>query len=262
MRLGKARLSLKELRRIAREAPPVALDPAALPEIEAAAQVVRRIADSGEPAYGINTGFGKLAQTRIPRDELVELQRNLVLSHAAGTGPLLADDAVRLVIALKIASLAKGASGVRPELIEALVSLYNGGSYPPIPSKGSVGASGDLAPLAHLALALLPGGLGPKEGLALVNGTQVSTALGLIGLFAIEDVFAAAIAAGALSLDAAMGSDTPFDGRIHALRGHAGQIDCAKRYRALLDGSSIRASHLKGDDRVQDPYSLIGRAHV
>jgi histidine ammonia-lyase len=256
MRLGKDRLSLLALRQIARQAPKLALDPAALQKIEAAAQVVRRIADLDEPAYGINTGFGKLAQTRIPREELAELQRNLVLSHAAGTGPLLPDEAVRLVIALKVASLAKGASGVRPELIEALISLYNEGRLPPIPSKGSVGASGDLAPLAHLALALLPGGLAPKEGLALVNGTQVSTALGLIGLFAIEDVFAAALAAGALSVDAAMGSDTPFDERIQRLRGHAGQADAARCYRQLLSGSAIRASHLKGDDRVQDPYSL------
>jgi histidine ammonia-lyase len=256
MRLGKDRLSLLALRQIARQAPKLALDPAALQKIEAAAQVVRRIADLDEPAYGINTGFGKLAQTRIPREELAELQRNLVLSHAAGTGPLLPDEAVRLVIALKVASLAKGASGVRPELIEALISLYNEGRLPPIPSKGSVGASGDLAPLAHLALALLPGGLAPKEGLALVNGTQVSTALGLIGLFAIEDVFAAALAAGALSVDAAMGSDTPFDERIQRLRGHAGQTDAARCYRQLLSGSAIRASHLKGDDRVQDPYSL------
>jgi histidine ammonia-lyase len=256
MRLGKDRLSLRELRRIAREAPNLSLDPACLPEILSSSEVVRRIADAEEPAYGINTGFGRLAQTRIPRAELVELQRNLVLSHAAGTGPLLPEDTVRLVIALKIASLAKGASGVRPELIEALVALCNAGKLPPIPSKGSVGASGDLAPLAHLALALLPGGLAPKEGLALVNGTQVSTALALIGLFAIEDVFAAALAAGALSVDAAMGSDAPFDERIQALRGHAGQADTARRYRELLAGSAIRASHLKGDDRVQDPYSL------
>jgi histidine ammonia-lyase len=256
MRLGKDRLSLRALRQIAREAPKVSLDPASLPGIQSSSETVRRIADSGEPAYGINTGFGKLAQTRIPREELVELQKNLVLSHAAGTGPLLAEDAVRLVVALKVTSLAKGASGVRPELIEALIALYNEGRLPPIPSKGSVGASGDLAPLAHLALALLPGGLAPKEGLALVNGTQVSTALGLMGLFGIEDAFAAALAAGALSVDAAMGSDMPFDERIHALRGHAGQADTARCYRELLSGSAIRASHLKGDDRVQDPYSL------
>ncbi|HEX6267726.1 MAG TPA: histidine ammonia-lyase [Burkholderiales bacterium] len=256
MRLGKDRLSLQALRQISREAPKLALDQSVIPNVRAAADAVHRIAESGEPAYGINTGFGRLAQTRIARDELTELQQNLVLSHAAGTGPLLPEEAVRLVIALKVASLAKGASGVRPELIDALIALYNEGRLPPIPSKGSVGASGDLAPLAHLALALLPGGLAPKEGLALVNGTQVSTALGLIGLFAIEDVFAAALAAGALSVDAAMGSDMPFDERIQRLRGHAGQTDTARCYRNLLAGSVIRASHLKGDDRVQDPYSL------
>ena len=273
--LGRERLTLAQLRSIAREAAPVALDPACLPAIEAAAATVERIAAEGEPAYGINTGFGKLAQTRIPREELAHLQKNLVLSHAAGTGPLLSDDTVRLTLAIKIASLARGHSGVRPRLVEALARLYDARIYPCIPSKGSVGASGDLAPLAHLACALIGVGevrtggrtvpaasiiepleLAPKEGLALLNGTQVSTALALIGLFAIEDVFSAALAAGALSVDAAMGSDTPFDPRIHALRGHQGQSDCARRYRELLAGSAIRASHLKVDDRVQDPYSL------
>jgi histidine ammonia-lyase len=254
--LGRNRLTLAQLRSIAREAPPVALDPACIPRLRAGVAAVEKVLASGAPAYGINTGFGKLAQTRIEHQELVDLQRNIVLSHAAGTGPPLSEDAVRLVIALKVASLAKGNSGVRPELVEALVALLNTRAYPPIPSKGSVGASGDLAPLAHLALALLPIGLGPKEGLALVNGTQVSAALALLGLFAIEDVFAAALVAGALSVDAAMGSDTPFDERIQRLRGHPGQIDTARRYRELLAGSAIRASHLEGDDRVQDPYSL------
>ncbi len=273
--LGRERLTLARLRSIAREAVPIALDPACLPGIEAAAATVERIAAGGEAAYGINTGFGKLAQTRIAREELARLQKNLVLSHAAGTGPLLSDDAVRLTLALKIASLARGHSGVRPKLVEALVQLYAERIYPCIPSKGSAGASGDLAPLAHLACALIGVGevrkggmtvpaasavelveLAPKEGLALLNGTQVSTALALLGLFAIEDAFSAALAAGALSVDAAMGSDTPFDPRIHALRGHAGQSACARRYRELLAGSAIRASHLRGDDRVQDPYSL------
>ncbi|MGH8720909.1 MAG: histidine ammonia-lyase, partial [Burkholderiales bacterium] len=183
-------------------------------------------------------------------------------------------------IALKIASLAKGRSGVRPQTIEALLKLHNAGVLPCIPSKGSAGASGDLAPLAHLAAALIGVGevridgatlsaseglaraglaaleLAPKEGLAMLNGTQVSSALALLGLFAIEDLFAAAIVAGALSTDAAMGSDTPFDPRIHALRGQPGQIDTAARLRELLAGSAIRASHVQGDDRVQDPYSL------
>ena len=273
--IGRERLTLARLRAIARLAVPVALDPACLAAIAAGAAAVERIAARDEPAYGINTGFGKLAQTRIAREDLAQLQKNLVLSHAAGTGPALADDAVRLTLALKIASLARGHSGVRPRLVEALAGLYNERIYPCIPAKGSVGASGDLAPLAHLACALIGVGevrrsgmtlpaaaavesleLAPKEGLALLNGTQVSTALALIGLFAIEDVFAAALAAGALSVDAAMASDTPFDPRIHELRGHPGQIDCAARYRELLAGSAIRASHLKGDDRVQDPYSL------
>ena len=275
LRLGRERLMLAALRSIAREGVPIALDPACLPAIEAAAATVERIAAGGEHAYGINTGFGKLAQTRIPREELARLQKNLVLSHSAGTGPLLPGEAVRLTLALKIASLARGHSGVRPQLVGALGRLYNERIYPCIPAKGSAGASGDLAPLAHLACALIGVGevrvdgrtvpaasviepieLAPKEGLALLNGTQVSTALALLGLFAIEDAFAAALAAGALSVDAAMGSDTPFDPRIHALRGHKGQSDCAARYRELLAGSAIRASHLKGDDRVQDPYSL------
>ncbi|MGQ0654376.1 MAG: histidine ammonia-lyase [Betaproteobacteria bacterium] len=256
IRLGAARLSLAQLRAVAREGAPLELDPACLEELHAGVAAVERIVAAGEAAYGINTGFGKLAQTRIPRAELEQLQENLVRSHAAGTGPPLGEEVVRLVLALKAASLARGRSGVRPLVIEALLELYRDRRYPVIPSKGSVGASGDLAPLAHLALALLPLGLAPKEGLALLNGTQVSTALALSGLFAIERVFAAALAAGALSVDAAMGSDTPFDPRIHELRGQRGQIDCARRYRALLAGSEIRASHLRDDDRVQDPYSL------
>ena len=265
IRLGTGRLSLKELRAIARDAPQLGLDPDCMPRLEHSHQAVQRILASGKPAYGINTGFGRLSQTRIPDGELEELQRNIVLSHAAGTGPMLDDAAVRLTLALKIESLARGFSGVRPLLVERLLELYNRRLYPRIPSKGSVGASGDLAPLAHLSLALLgigevqhpqPLKLAPKEGLALLNGTQVSTALALAGLLAAEDVFAAAVSAGALSVDAAAGSDTPFDDRIHELRGHAGQRDVAKHYLALLDGSEIRRSHLENDPRVQDPYSL------
>ena len=278
--IGRVPLTLATLRRVAREGPAVALDQECIPEIEAAVGVIDRIVAAGEPAYGINTGFGKLAQTKISREDLSKLQVNLVLSHAAGTGPLLKDDAVRLILVLKIAGLARGRSGVHPATIDALAAFYNSGVYPCIPSKGSVGASGDLAPLAHLSAALIgvgevridgrvvpaaeglaragirPLALRPKEGLALLNGTQVSTALALLGLFAAEDVFSAAVVAGALSVDAAMGSDTPFDERIHALRGQPGQIAVAKRYRDLLSGSGIRASHLSGDDRVQDPYSL------
>ena len=278
--VGRKPLTLPTLRLIAREGPAIAVDPACIPGLESAVAVIEKIVAAGEPAYGINTGFGKLAQTRISREDLSKLQTNLVLSHAAGTGPLLDDAAVRLILVLKIASLARGYSGVHATTVEALATLYNGGVYPCIPSKGSVGASGDLAPLAHMSAALIGVGhvriegrivpaaegldhaglrpltLRPKEGLALLNGTQVSTALALIGLFAAEDVFAAAVVAGALSVDAAMGSDTPFDERIHAVRGQPGQIEVARRYRELLAGSGIRASHLSGDDRVQDPYSL------
>jgi histidine ammonia-lyase len=280
VQIGAAPLTLESLRAIARDGAPIALAPACRPAIAASAAAVARILASGKPAYGINTGFGRLSQTRIPAAELEQLQRNIVLSHAAGIGPLLDDATVRLVLALKVASFARGVSGVRPELVDLLVALYSHGIYPCIPSKGSVGASGDLAPLAHLALTLLgigdvrvagaripavdalrrarlaPLRLAPKEGLALLNGTQVSAALALTGLFAAEDVFAAAVVAGAMSVDAAAGSDTPFDPRIHALRGHAGQRELAAAYRDLLRDSPIRRSHLDDDPRVQDPYSL------
>jgi histidine ammonia-lyase len=249
-------------------------------DIRASANTVEDIVAKGAPAYGINTGFGKLANTHIPADQLEALQRNLVLSHSAGVGAPLADPVVKLVLLLKVASLARGRSGVRPLIIEALLRLLNAGIYPLIPSKGSVGASGDLAPLAHMSALLLglgethvggkrvpayealiaaglsPITLAPKEGLALLNGTQVSTALALHGLFQIENIFAAAMVAGAMSVDAAMGSDTPFDARIHELRGQLGQIETARVYRQLLKGSDIRDSHLVGDDKVQDPYSL------
>jgi histidine ammonia-lyase len=278
--LGAAPLTLDALRAIARDGASISLAPVCRPAIAASSAAVAAILASGKPAYGINTGFGRLSQTRIPAAELEQLQTNIVLSHAAGTGPLLDDATVRLVLALKIASFARGASGVRPELADLLVALYDHGIHPCIPAKGSVGASGDLAPLAHLALALLgigdvrvggektpaadalrhaglaPIRLAPKEGLAVLNGTQVSTALALMGLFAAEDVFAAAVVAGAMSVDAAAGSDTPFDPRIHALRGHAGQRELAAVYLELLRDSAIRKSHLEDDPRVQDPYSL------
>jgi histidine ammonia-lyase len=249
--VGDEPLDLAALRRVHRDVPPLALAPAAERRMAASAATVARLLASGRPAYGINTGFGRLAQTRIADDDLETLQRNIVLSHAAGVGPLLDDATVRLVMALKIAGLARGASGVRPDLVRLLVSMHNAGILPCIPSQGSVGASGDLAPLAHLALALMgygdvrvhgrtepaaaalaAAGLAPlrpapKEGLALLNGTQVSTALALRGLFAAEDLFAAAMVAGGMSVDAAAGSDTPFDDRIHALRGHAAQREVA-----------------------------------
>ncbi len=278
--IGGAPLSLAALRRIARDAAPIDLAPGSRVAITESARAVARIVAADKPAYGINTGFGRLAQTRIPLNELAQLQTNIVLSHAAGTGPALDDATVRLVLALKVATLAHGHSGVRPEVVDLLLALYRRGIHPIIPAKGSVGASGDLAPLAHLALTLLGVGdarvdgrpvsaadalaqaglspltLAPKEGLALLNGTQVSTALALVGLFAIEDVFAAALVAGSLSVDAAAGSDTPFDPRIHDLRGHAGQREVAVRYAQLIAGSAIRRSHLEDDPRVQYPYSL------
>jgi histidine ammonia-lyase len=287
------RLSLADLRHVRISPTRARLDPSCADAIGAGAATVERIVAQGAPAYGINTGFGKLAKEHIPHDQLEALQRNLVLSHSAGVGAPLPDDVVRLILVLKVASLARGHSGVRRQIIDALIALVNAEVYPQIPAKGSVGASGDLAPLAHLSALLLglgdasvpvassgesdgrsaarrivpatealaladlrPMTLAAKEGLALLNGTQVSTALALEGLFAAENVFAAAVVAGAMSVDAAMGSDTPFDPRIHALRGQPGQIAVADVYRSLLAGSKIRESHLVGDDKVQDPYSL------
>jgi histidine ammonia-lyase len=278
--LAPGRLTLADLHRFTESSEPLELDPPTRERLAQGAAAVARIVAEGKPVYGINTGFGKLAQTHIPADQLELLQRNLVLSHSVGVGALLPDAVVRLVLLLKIASLARGYSGVRAEVVDAMARLLNAGVLPCIPSKGSVGASGDLAPLAHLSAVLLGMGqvrhqgktlsaidglgvaglkpltLAPKEGLALLNGTQVSTALALTGLFSAENVFAAALVAGAMSVDAAMGSDTPFDARIHKLRGHRGQSECAEAYRRLLAGSEIRASHLTGDDKVQDPYSL------
>jgi histidine ammonia-lyase len=256
-----------------------ALEAADRAAIERSAAVVDTIVASGRTTYGINTGFGLLAQKTIAADQLATLQTNLILSHAAGVGAPLDDATVRLILLLKIAGLARGYSGVRLALVEGLAALLEHDVLPVIPEKGSVGASGDLAPLAHLSAALLGigqvrhrgqvidaaeglrrAGLQPiqlraKEGLALINGTQVSTALAIKGLLRIESVFAAAMVAGALSVDAALGSDAPFDPRIHEVRGQPGQIDVAGRYRDLLAGSAIRASHVNCD-RVQDPYSL------
>ena len=230
--------------------------------------------------YGVNTGFGKLASVRIADADLAKLQSNLIVSHAVGTGPALPDGVVRLLLAMKAASLARGASGVRPVVIEALTNALKADALPVIPAKGSVGASGDLAPLAHMTAALMgygeirlkgetmpatdalkragltPLALGAKEGLALINGTQVSTTLALTGLAAIARVFDAALVAGALSVDALKGSDTPFDPRIQTLRGQPGQIKVAKILLDLIAGSAIRESHRHGDTKVQDPYSL------
>jgi hypothetical protein len=272
-------VTLAELRRIHRGEVRLAMDDSAWPAVRAAQATVQDIIAADAVVYGINTGFGKLAQSRIAHDKLAQLQRNLVLSHSVGTGSNLAADTVRLVLAIKAVSLARGHSGVRPALIEALLALANHGVTPCIPSKGSVGASGDLAPLAHMSCTLIGVGevlvdgervsaaqgleraglaqfeLGPKEGLALLNGTQVSTALALAGLFAAEDMFAGGVVAGALSLEAIKGSVKPFDARIHAARGQAGQIDVAGAVRTLLDGSGIVDSH-RDCGRVQDPYSI------
>jgi histidine ammonia-lyase len=279
-------LTLMELRGVYEAPAKVTLSPQTHARIDAGAATVAKIVASGQTVYGVNTGFGLLANTSIARHDLDDLQRNLVLSHACGVGPLLPDAIVRLVMVLKAASLARGASGVRRETVEMLGKLIDAEVYPCIPSKGSVGASGDLAPLAHLAAVLLgigearlgprlggetlpaaaaleraklkPLALGPKEGLALLNGTQVSTALALAGLFEVEKVFSAAIVAGAMSTDALKGSDAPFDARIHALRGQPGQIDVARMLRALMAASEIRESHRApgSDDKVQDPYSF------
>ena len=247
--------------------------------IAVASSLVDKIIAIGDAAYGINTGFGLLAQTRIPTEQLELLQRNLLLSHAAGVGDALPDAVVRLILALKINALARGYSGITMGVIDALAKLLEHEVYPVIPAQGSVGASGDLAPLAHLSTVLLgigqvrargamlpaaeglrlagllPLKLRAKEGLALINGTQVSTALALAGLFGAEDVFAAAVVAGAMSVDALKGSDSPFDERIQEVRGQPGQIAVAREYRGLIAGSAIRASHLDCS-RVQDPYSF------
>jgi histidine ammonia-lyase len=272
-------LSLAQLRSIFFEQLPIALDPSCHADIEASARTVSQILEGDRTVYGINTGFGLLACTSVPHESLATLQRNLILSHCTGTGPLLDDASVGLIMALKVTSLARGFSGVRYEIIDALTRLYNARVFPCIPSQGSVGASGDLAPLAHMSSVLLGVGtvrhdgreisavdgltlaglapitLGPKEGLALINGTQVSTALALRGLFASERLFSAAVVAGSLTVEALKGSYTPFDSRIQAVRGQPGQIAVAAFYRALLEESEIHLSHIDCK-RVQDPYSL------
>ncbi len=247
---------------------PARLDPASAGPVAAAAAAVSAILARGAPVYGVNTGFGKLASIRIAAADLAQLQRNIVLSHAAGVGAPMPAAVVRLMLALKLATLAQGASGVQPATIALLQAMLDRDALPPIPSQGSVGASGDLAPLAHLAAAMIgegdvlrraglqPVALGPKEGLALLNGTQFSTAYALAGLFEAERLLQASLVTGALTTDAARGSDTPFDPRIHALRRHPGQIEVAACLRALIAGSAIRQSHLVGDERVQDPYCL------
>ena len=278
MKLDPESVSLEQLRELWSGAAG-ALDDQALKRVAASALAVERIVAGGETVYGVNTGFGLLANTRIPNDRLAELQANLILSHSAGLGDPFPRRVTRLMIMLKLLGLGRGHSGVRLVVIEALQRLLDADAMPLIPSQGSVGASGDLAPLAHLIaalmgygrieiageimnagaalehLALKPLELGPKEGLALINGTQASTALALDALFLGERVFAAAIGAGALSVDALKGSAKPFDARISALRGQPGQIRVAAEISKLLEGSEILTSHVQCS-RVQDPYSF------
>ena len=273
-------LSLADLRAIHAGKLTLELHASAHANIARSAKIVQDAAAGDEPVYGVNTGFGKLASKRINKDELAALQRNLIRSHCVGVGQPLEPAVVRLMLATKAASLARGYSGVRPLVIQSILDAFNAGLVPFVPAKGSVGASGDLAPLSHMTLALMgegemlvdgqrrpalevlkSAGLAPlelaaKEGLALINGTQTSTALALHALLRFETLYASALVSGAMSLDAARGSDGPFDPRIHAVRGQPGQIETAAAYRQLLSGSAIRASHVEGDERVQDPYCL------
>jgi histidine ammonia-lyase len=277
--LSPGRAALADWRAVYEGATP-SLDPSCREKVAAGAAAVERIVGKGEPVYGINTGFGKLASVRIAAEDVETLQRNLILSHCCGVGEPLAPEIVRLVMALKLCSLGRGASGVRPGTVALIEAMLAQDILPVIPEKGSVGASGDLAPLAHMTAAMMGVGevfhagermpaaaalagaglapvvLGAKEGLALINGTQVSTALALAGLFRAHRAAQSALITGALSTDAAMGSSAPFHAEIHELRGHRGQIDTAAALRALLAGSEIRDSHLTGDERVQDPYCI------
>jgi histidine ammonia-lyase len=279
--LNPGQLSLDDLQAIHAGVCQLQLPESARVVVRASHALVKAAADGDAPVYGVNTGFGKLANKRIGKEQLATLQRNLIRSHSVGVGEPLTAPIMRLMMATKAASLARGYSGCREAVIDTLLAVHNAGLVPCVPSQGSVGASGDLAPLAHMTLALMgegdmlqadgvrvpalaalqQAGIAPlelqaKEGLALINGTQTSTALALHALLSFEPVLEAALVIGALTLDAARGSDGPFDPRIHAVRGQPGQIDVAQYYRSLLQGSAIRQSHSEGDDRVQDPYCL------
>ncbi|KGK08574.1 histidine ammonia-lyase [Vibrio navarrensis] len=278
--LNPGHLSLNELRKVSRSPLKLSLDASAIPAIEESTQVVDRVIAENRTVYGINTGFGLLANTRIAPEDLETLQRSIVLSHAAGIGQFMADETVRLMMVLKINSLARGFSGIRLKVINMLIELVNAEVYPCVPQKGSVGASGDLAPLAHMSTVLLGEGqarhngevisglealkiaglepitLAPKEGLALLNGTQASTAFALEGLFIAEDLFASATVCGAMSVEAALGSRRPFDPRIHRVRGHRSQMDAAAAYRHLLENNSEIGDSHSNCEKVQDPYSL------
>lgn len=278
--LTPGQVTLADLEEIYWNGTPVRLDASAQAGIDRSAARIAEVAAGDAPVYGVNTGFGKLASIRIDRADVATLQRNLILSHCCGVGDPLPEAVVRLVMTLKLLSLGRGASGVRRSLVALIEGMLERGVLPIIPEKGSVGASGDLAPLAHMTAVILghgeamlgarrlPGaealraaGLEPmalqaKEGLALINGTQVSTALALAGLFRAMRALKSAVVTGALSTDAAMGSTAPFIAEIHALRGHAGQIEVAASLRALMEGSGIREAHKDNDERVQDPYCL------
>jgi histidine ammonia-lyase len=279
LEINHQRVTLDLLRSVWQEPVTVSLGDDAIRRIAEANALVNDVVAGGEQVYGVNTGFGQLASVRISDGELAHLQANLVRSHSVGVGENLSDEIVRLIMLMKVVALAEGFSGVRPELVQTLCDMINHNIYPCIPSRGSVGASGDLAPLAHMAGALIGEGevrvdgkqisaadalqaagiepvqLAPKEGLALLNGTQVSTALALAAVFRTENLLSAAMVAGAMASDAIKGSDTPFDKRIQRVRGHDGQIAVATVLRELMQGSDIRASH-EGCDRVQDPYSI------
>ncbi|SUC47751.1 Histidine ammonia-lyase [Providencia stuartii] len=274
------KMSLNDLRIVLAQPVTVALDKRSHLAIEKSVATVNKIIAEDKTAYGINTGFGLLANTRIAAKDLQSLQRSIVMSHAAGVGEPLDDELVRLIMVLKINSLARGFSGIRLEVIEALIALVNHQVYPFIPAKGSVGASGDLAPLAHMSLLLLgegkaryqgkwlsaksaleKAGLKPlkleaKEGLALLNGTQVSTAFALKGLFEAENLLLSGIVCGSLSVEAALGSRKPFDARVHEVRGQKGQIDVARLFREVLTPTSELAQSHENCVKVQDPYSL------
>ena len=278
--------TLAQLEDIWRGGKAVTLDRSVRPAVEAAAALVRRAADGEEAVYGVNTGFGKLASVKIPARDTAQLQRNLILSHCCGVGEALDIPATRLMMGLKLLSLGRGASGVMWRTVELIEQMLARGVTPVVPEQGSVGASGDLAPLAHMAAAMmgegeawiegqrLPGAealaragldpvtLGPKEGLALINGTQFSTALALVGLWGAWRNAQGAIVTASLSTDAIMGSTAPLVDAIHTLRGHRGQIEAARAQRALMEGSEIRESHREGDTRVQDPYCIRCQAQV
>ena len=272
--------TLDELARIYREEASVRLDPACRPAIELAHARIAKAVAGEDAVYGVNTGFGKLASVKIASEDTATLQRNLILSHCCGVGPAIPRGHARLLMALKLLSLGRGASGVRLEVVDLIEAMLERGVTPVIPAQGSVGASGDLAPLAHMAAAMMghgeaefegrvmPGGealaaagltpleFGPKEGLALINGTQFSTAFALAGLFDAWRAASSALVISALSTDAIMGSTAPLQPEIHALRGHRGQIEAGETMRALLNGSDIRESHVANDARVQDPYCI------